>query len=458
MKYLPAIALLALSACVAPQAEVPQRRAVAPEVTQSAGAMSRFAPQAAMRVSRSNSSVAADFLELSFRMESGRAIPAFSRFEGPIQVAVTGNIPATAQRDLADLLGRLRNEAGLPVSQIASPAAAQIVVEFLPRARMQSVVPHAACFVVPRVGSWEEFRAARGSGRIDWTTLTSREKATVFIPSDVAPQEARDCLHEELAQALGPLNDLYHLSDSIFNDDNFNTVLTGFDMLVLRMTYAPELRNGMSRAEVAARLPAVLARLNPAGGATQSIAPTITPRDWVRAIESALSPRSNSSQRRAGAERALAIASANGWTDNRRAFSHFIMARLMLGSQVEHSVIQFSQAARYYGTLPGGQLHLAHVDMQMAAFALSSGQVDEVLRLTDRAIPAVTREQNAAILATLKMLRAEALAASGRSAEASAARLDSLGWARYGFGSETQVRARMSEVSALAPRRSADAN
>lgn len=458
MKYLPVLALLALSACVAPQAEVPQRRAIAPEVTQSAGALNRFAPQAAARPQRANSSVAADFLELSFRMESGREIPQFSRFEGPVAIALTGTVPATAQRDLTELIGRLRSEAGLPVSQISSPAAAQIVVEFLPRAKMQSVVPQAACFVVPRVGSWEEFRSARGTGRIDWTTLTRREKATVFIPSDVAPQEARDCLHEELAQALGPLNDLYHLSDSVFNDDNFNTVLTGFDMLVLRMTYAPELASGMSRAAVAARLPAVLARINPAGGPTHAQAPVITPRDWTRAIEAALSPRSNASQRRSGAERALAIATANGWTDNRRAFSHFIIARLMLGSQVEQSVVHFAQAARFYGNLPGGQLHLAHVDMQMAAFALSSGQVNEVLRLTERAIPAVTREQNAAILATLKMLRAEALAFAGRDAEAQAARLDSLAWARYGFGSETQVRARMSEVSALAPRRSAAAN
>jgi hypothetical protein len=81
----------------------------------------------------------------------------------------------------------------------------------------------------------------------------------VFMPADVAPQEVRDCLHEEVAQAIGPLNDLYRLPDSVFNDDNFHTVLTGFDMLILRATYAPELRSGMTRAEVAAALPGILA-------------------------------------------------------------------------------------------------------------------------------------------------------------------------------------------------------
>ena len=51
----------------------------------------------------------------------------------------------------------------------------------------------------------------------------------------------RDCLHEELAQALGPLNDLYRLPNTVFNDDNFHSVLTGFDMTILRATYAPGL-------------------------------------------------------------------------------------------------------------------------------------------------------------------------------------------------------------------------
>ena len=57
--------------------------------------------------------------------------------------------------------------------------------------------------------------------------MRERQRVAVFLPADAAPQELRDCLHEEIAQALGPLNDLYRLPDSIFNDDNVHTVLTG---------------------------------------------------------------------------------------------------------------------------------------------------------------------------------------------------------------------------------------
>jgi hypothetical protein len=51
------------------------------------------------------------------------------------------------------------------------------------------------------------------------------------------------------------------------------------------------------------------------------------------------------------------------------------------------------------------------------------------------------------------MIKSEALQAAGRDEEARRVRLDSLGWGRYGFGSERNVRARLNEIKALAPRR-----
>ncbi|MEL7206270.1 MAG: ATP-dependent transcriptional regulator, partial [Pseudomonadota bacterium] len=44
-----------------------------------------------------------------------------------------------------------------------------------------------------------------------------------------------------------------------------------------------------------------------------------------------------------------------------------------------------------------------------------------------------------------------ALAQIGRSAEANLVRMDSLAWARYGFGTQWAVRARLREISALSP-------
>ncbi|MDP4031486.1 MAG: DUF2927 domain-containing protein [Pseudorhodobacter sp.] len=443
--------LSALTACAPTISADVAMRAHTPSTTEGLPAMKSFTAPRVSAPSRPNAEIAQDFLDLEFRMESGRILPVFTRFEGPITVALRGDVPGTAGPDLARVIQRLRTEAGIDLHQTSNDAS--ITIEFVPRQQILTAYSNVACFVVPHVSSWAGYRAARGTAKLDWGTVMRRENVAIFVPSDTSPQEVRDCLHEELAQAMGPLNDLYQLSDSVFNDDNFHTVLTGFDMLILRLHYAPELRSGMSRAEVAARLPGLLARMNPQGQRPGGKAADNTPRPWITAIETALGAKASAKVRRAAAQQALAIARAQGWHDSRLAFSLFAIGRLNSGHDAATAAAAFSEAGRIYRSLPGGQIHAAHVDMQMAAFALSNGHATEALALADRAIPVVLAAENAALLATLMMVKAEALTALGRVAEARAVRLDSLGWARYGFGSQTAVRARMSEIAALVPGR-----
>lgn len=438
--------LVLLSACAFP-AEVPERRTSA---IADLPAMKTFPPGQGSPPQRSNASMARDILALEFQMESGRELPSLTRFSGPITIALTGDVPPTAATDLARLLTRLRAEAGIEITPVAG-LPASITVEFVSRRKLQAVVPQAACFVVPRISSWSDYRSARRTGRVDWTTLTTRDRVAVFIPSDTAPQEIRDCLHEEVAQALGPLNDLYELSDSVFNDDNFHTVLTGFDMLALKVHYAPELADGMDRAAVAARLPAILARLNPGGGPGAPLPPSPTPRPWIDAIETALGPQGSPYQRRAAAQEALQIARTAGWTDSRLGFSYFAVGRLSLADELDLAVAALASAAQIYRTLPDAGIHVAHIDMQMAAFALSAGQPADAISLVNRALPAVTRSENAALLASLLMIKAEALDMTGDPAQAQALRLDSMGWARYGFGTDDEVRTRLAEIAVLSP-------
>jgi Protein of unknown function (DUF2927). len=168
---------------------------------------------------RSNSDIARDFLDLAFRLESGRDLPVLTRFEGPIRVRVTGAAPASLPSDLARLLYRFQTEAGIDIA-LSRSNRANITIEAVSRAEIRRFLPQAACFVVPNVDSLAEYGRARRSARVNWANLRSREKLAIFLPNDASPQEVRDCLHEELAQAIGPLNDLYRLPDSVFNDDN----------------------------------------------------------------------------------------------------------------------------------------------------------------------------------------------------------------------------------------------
>jgi hypothetical protein len=426
-------ALCVLGAC-APPAQVSKNRPPA-EVGVGFGDPGAFGARMAPV---GGSSLVRDFMDLTFALESGRQLETFSRFEGPVTVAMTGAVPPTAARDLGVLIGRLRSEAGIDIRP--ATGAAVITVEFTSRAELRRLAPSAACFVVPNVGSLAEYRRKRGSEAVDWAQVTRRERAAVFIPSDTSPQEVRDCLHEELAQALGPLNDLYRLSDSVFNDDNFHSVLTGFDMDILRLTYSPALSSGMSRAEVAARL------------GVPAAAPAGNPAEWTRAIETSLGRTGSLASRKAAAERALDIALAAGWRDGRTAFSWFAVGRLSAGSNPARALDAFERAGAIYAGLPGGELQLAHIDMQLAAMALAGGLAQEAMRLVDRAVPVVKRHENAALLATLLLIKAEAAETLGDPAAAAALRMDSAPLARYGFGPDKVVEARMRDIAAVADR------
>lgn len=429
MRYLALAAILALAACATPQA--PTRPA-----------------------QRTNASTAADFLELNFRMESGRELPHFTRYEGPIRLATTGEVPPQAQSDLTKLLGRLRTEAKLDIQQIPQASQANLLLTFLPSAHLRKAVPQAACIVVPNVRSWSQFESARGTPLLDWGKLDERRLASIFIPADIAPQEIRDCLNEELAQAIGPLNDLYHLSDSVFNDDNMNTQLTSFDMLMLRTAYAPQLRSGMTQAEVAAQLPHILNRLHPSGGQHRPAALQNTPRRWTQKIETVLLGQQSPQDRLATAQSALREAHNSGWKDNRLAFSHFLMGRLLGRQDPKAAEDHFDSAAKLYAPLPNTALHLAQIDLQRAVLALGAGRYQDALEHAKRAQPPARQDNNTSLLALLAMIRATAHEALGQRQPAHAASLDSLALGRYAFGSEALAQSRLTQIKALAPKAS----
>ena len=447
MRRLVLCAALLLSSCAPPDGDIATRAAIGEAALPPARSFAQAHPEPP---ARANADIARDFMDLAFRLESGRRLPVFTRFEGPVTVRLTGRSSAGLRGDLRRLLDRLRAEAGIDI-KLVREGQADITVESVPGARIRRELPQAACFVVPNVSSLDEYRRMRRSSLTSWSDLRSRERLAVFIPADVSPQEARDCLHEEIAQALGPLNDLYRLPDSVFNDDNVHTVLTGFDMLILRAYYDPALRNGMSPEQVAARLPRILARLNPRGEWLARDPLPATPRAWIDAIQTALGPGASPATRRQAAAHALRIAQSEGWRDHRLAFSHFALGRIVQMVDPGLARAQFIAADRIHATDPRLALHRAFVSAQLAAYAVAEGDAAQALALTERSLPEAARHENAMLMSTLMMLRAEALDLAGQRADAAAVRVDSLGWARYGFGADWAVRAKLREIGSLRP-------
>jgi hypothetical protein len=436
-----AAGLAALAGCVAPEP---------------AGLSAvRFAPTVFPQgVARSNADLAQDFLDLTFALESGERLERLLRYERPVRVHLAPGL-GPYRPDVEALILRLQGEAEIDIALTNDPARAQIHVEGVPQAQLARVFPSAACFIVPGETDWRGFLRRRAEARARWSRQSELERAAIFVPVDTTPQDMRDCLHEEITQALGPANDLYRLPDTIWNDDNLHGIATPFDMLILRVLYQPELRSGMRYEEVAAVLPALFDRENPRGRGLPPAPRHPESRAWASAIAVALSRRAPRDDRLAAARLATQIAAEMRPTDHRLAVSLLTLGRLTLRRDPEAAARFFAEAYEVSRRRLGpDDLRTSHAGVHVAAVALAAGRYDAAVALADRHAPSARSGQNAILMAGLLSLKAEALLGLGAAPEARAARLDSLRWARYGFGDGDGALAR--EQAALAEALSLD--
>lgn len=444
------IVALVLAACTGLPTTVSKR--TAPDA--SFPAMKLFPANAAPRgVSRSNIDIFEEFIDYAFALESGQTLARLSRFEGPIGVALANARGQVVSRDLDRLLARLQNEGGVPIRRVASSASANIVIEMIPKRQLYRAAPNAACIVVPRMGSWAEFRKNRFNRRADWTSLNERTRAAIFMPVDVSPQDARDCLHEELAQALGPLNDLYRVPDSVYNDDNFHIVLTSYDMLMLRLFYAPELRSGMAKHEVVAVLPALLRRLNPKGIGLAPRKLQETPNAWKRAIEAALGARGNADARFAAATKAVRTAQRAGIRDHRLGFSYYARARVNASRNPRVAAGDYARAyANFVQTFGPYDIHTAQAALQMASLSVSAGELSQALQYIEPSLVGAKTAQNGRLLFSLLAIKAAIYKHEGRNTEAKAFRQEAIGWGQYGVYEPSEITDRLKVIAGLIPK------
>jgi hypothetical protein len=439
LRPLSCLLVFALAGCAAPE-----RAAEITSVRFGSGAQPKG-------VARSNVDLAEDFADLTFGLENGEQLDGLLRYETPVRVHMRSPQLAPYRRDLRDLLARLRDEAGIDIDETGDPEAAQIFIEAVPASDINRFFPSAACFIVPGTTSWRDFLRGGPESRRRWSDQTTLTHAVIFLPLDTTPQDVRDCINEEVTQALGPANDLYRLPDSIWNDDNFHGSATAFDMLILRTLYQPEIHSGMGRDEALAQAARILDRVNPQGRGVPSRRPYPESRAWAGAIEVALSRRESRGARLRGAEAATGMARAMSPTDHRLAVALLTEGRLRLRTDPAAAAADFADAYTLLQMRYGpDDVRTAQAAVHVAALALGTGQYDLAIELADRHAPAAIAGQNAVLIAGLMSIKAEALAETGDLDGALAARVDSLRWARYGFGDVDGALAReQAELAAL---------
>jgi hypothetical protein len=88
----------------------------------------------------------------------------------------------------------------------------------------------------------------------DYAVVTSN----VILAVDAGNFIFADCAHEELLQALGPINDTDSVPWTTFNDRVSMAHFGIYDQYLLNILYHPRVRAGMSAVEVKALLPEIL--------------------------------------------------------------------------------------------------------------------------------------------------------------------------------------------------------
>ena len=173
---------------------------------------------------------------------------------------------------------------------------------------------------------------------------------------------------------------------------------------------------------------------------------------WNEAVHTALGAGVTASDRVRAAEQAVAIANAENFEDVRLGYSYFVLGRVSMGLSKSKGKAAFVLADRAYAKLPNAGLQRAFVAAQLGALTLSDGDSARTLSVVRPYMNIAKASGNSSLLSTLMLLEAEALDLAGQASVARSVRLDTQGWARYGFGSDKAVQARQQEIALLSPR------
>ena len=193
-----------------------------------------------------------------------------SRWEKPVRYRIMGG--AVTQADLTEyeaFATRLSGLTGLDIAEddedpnltilILGPEERRAFIRQLQATgadqRMPLVVEWARDISYPCVGQvgYEDTETGLISG------------AMIVIKGELEGVLRQSCIHEELTQTLGLMNDDQGVRPSIFNDDQEFALLTAHDEYLLRILYDPRLRPGMEAVEAQPLVWRIIEELRPGG-------------------------------------------------------------------------------------------------------------------------------------------------------------------------------------------------
>lgn len=257
-----ALAALALCACVSDDGA--RYRDYADFISSEGGLREDAAP---VDAPFTNADLATNFrriaLNREYRREGGRLVQeetptGISRWGQPIRFQLVGSgVTQEDRAEYAALTARLSRLTGLDVAETAGEPNLSILILGPDERRsfVRALEAEGAAERMPLVIQWAGDIAYPCIGQVGYVDADSGQitGAMIMIKAELTGLLRRSCIHEELAQTLGLMNDDDNVRPSIFNDDQEFALLTEHDEYLLQILYDPRLKPGMS-AETASLL------------------------------------------------------------------------------------------------------------------------------------------------------------------------------------------------------------
>ena len=220
--------------------------------------------RAAERTSFSNAEIKDGLFKTAFRAELqlGRRDERIRKFDEPVRVFVDNHGAPARTADIAAIVEDIRarvNHLDLAVTSDRKDANVLVV---LVRSR------DFAQTIRSRYGESAAKKIQRSlhpqclSGIAKDETYRIR-RAEVILPVDADEFQFYDCAYEELLQSLGLINDDSSVPWTMFNDDVQMGFFDVYDQYLVNILYDPRIRPGMTKQQVDALLPNVLATVRP---------------------------------------------------------------------------------------------------------------------------------------------------------------------------------------------------
>ena len=446
------LSALALSALLAGCAMAPEPRLTPHKPDARPAGAPPLTALTAGPVRRDNAAIAQDFDDLVFETEGGRRFEKLNKLREPIAVAFLGHRFEEYRPFARDFVREVAQVADIDIfladtPEQAAQAASRVQIRFVSFGEMDISTPDAQCIFL--AGSEPFWRIIDDEARYtELAQLISPSEMTVYIPINATPEEVRECLYEEITQALGPQNDLLHLHDSIFNDENSHSRPTPYDMLILKALYDDRLQPLQSREEVMAVLPAILADHHPSGLARAATPPTVRWEQLDSLWNTALSQRNDAQALVAQFTEAAALAEELPSHDYRRLAFEAVRVSL---HRSRNAPERFAELADRFNAPPlEDPLRAALMRVEQVVALHAMARWSEIPQIASTAIDTLARAGRDDRVAELYCSMSSALYALGRRVEALDHAAQCLAWTGYALGEDhpetLQVRSHLARL------------